>query len=65
MKNEIKHIDRSKVLKMKAVPIIGVAVCDGSIEEKYIRNLEELERSNQPNRLTKEQIEQIPSRIMR
>lgn len=65
MHTEIKHVGCTESITMKAVPIIGVAACDGSTERKYIEKLEELERSNQSNRLTKEQIELHPSRIMR
>ena len=65
MQTEIKYIDHTGTVKMKAVPIIGVAVQDGSVEQKYIKKLEELEHSGHSTQLTAEQIEQIPSRIMR
>lgn len=65
MQTEIKYIDHTGTVKMKAVPIIGVAACDGSIERKYIEKLGELMKSGKPERFTDEQIAQIPSRIMR
>lgn len=62
---EIKYIDHSGTVKMKAVPIIGEAVQDGSVERMYIAKLEEIERSGRPERLSDEQIANIPSRIIR
>lgn len=62
---EIKYIDHSGTVKMKAVPIIGVAVQDGSVERSYIEKLEELERGGEHRRFTDKEIENIPSRLLR
>lgn len=65
MHTEINHTDRAGAIMMKAVPIIGVAVQDGSVERKYIEKLEELARTNPPQPLSPEELAQIPSKLMR
>lgn len=65
MRTEIKHVGYTESITMKAVPIIGEAVQDGSVERSYIEKLEELERGGEHRRFTDKEIENIPSRLLR
>lgn len=57
---EIKCV-KGGTVEMKAVPIIGEAVLDGSTEAK----LKKLLNGEKPEPMTADEIKEIPSKLMR